>query len=97
MLRDHLLQGYTLNRARLRALGQAVRLITETARRWHLGADEARALLAIVGDYHRALALLDDYDHQRVSPPSDSGDAGQVRVSRKTIDISRFAALKAEN
>lgn len=29
-----------------------------------------RALLAVVGDYQRALGLLDDYDHQRVRKPA---------------------------
>ncbi|ABB24865.1 hypothetical protein [Pelodictyon luteolum] len=35
--------------------------------------DEAKALLAIIGDYSRALGLLDDYDHQRVTLPETSG------------------------
>jgi death-on-curing family protein len=69
VLRDHLVQGYSVNQARLRDLGQAVRLIADTAQRRDLAADEAQALLAIVGDYNRALDLLDDYDHQRVSTP----------------------------
>jgi prophage maintenance system killer protein len=69
VLRDHLVQGYSVNQARLRDLGQAVRLIAETAQRRDLAADEAQALLAIIGDYNRALDLLDDYDHQRVSKP----------------------------
>ena len=67
VLRDHLLQGYTINQARLRDLNRAVRLIADTTQRRDLSGDEAKALLTVVGDYHRALGLLDDYDHQRVS------------------------------
>jgi prophage maintenance system killer protein len=73
VLREHLVQGFTVNAARLRELDQAVRLIADTARRRDLSGDEARALLSVIGDFHRALGLLDDYDHQRVSKPSSSG------------------------
>lgn len=73
ILRDHLVKGYSVNAARLRDLRQAVRLIADTAKRHELAADEAQALLAIVGDYNRALGLLDDYDHQRVGKPKPSG------------------------
>lgn len=73
VLRDHILQGYTVNEARLRDLNQAVRLIADTARRRDLSGDEARALLEVVGEYSLALELLDDYDHQRVAIPRTSG------------------------
>lgn len=68
VLRDHVLQGYTINQARLKDLNRAVRLIADTTQRRDLSGDEAKALLAVVGDYHRALGLLDDYDHQRIGP-----------------------------
>ncbi|MBU0755100.1 MAG: virulence RhuM family protein [Planctomycetes bacterium] len=73
VLRDHVLKGYTVNEARLRDLNRAVKLIEDTAKRRDLSGDEAKALLAVVGDYRRALGLLDDYDHQRVSKPAASG------------------------
>lgn len=73
VLRDHILQGYTVNQARLRDLNQAVRLIADTARRRDLSGDEAKDLLAVVGDYSRALDLLHDYDHQQVSRPESTG------------------------
>ena len=69
VLRDHLVKGYTVNQSRLRDLNQAVRLVADTARRRELSGDEAQALLAVVGEYNRALELLDDYDHQRVAKP----------------------------
>jgi prophage maintenance system killer protein len=78
VLRDHLVKGYSVNAARLRDLRQAVRLIADTAHRRDLAGDEAQALLAIVGDYNRALALLDDYDHQRVAKPKASAVARYV-------------------
>jgi prophage maintenance system killer protein len=72
VLRDHLVKGYSVNAKRLRDLNRAVRLIADTARRRDLSGDEAKALLAVVGDYNQALGLLDDYDHQRVAKPNSA-------------------------
>ena len=69
VLGNHIVRGYTVNQSRLLDLNQAVRLIADTADRRDLSGDEARGLLAVVGDYNRALGLLDDYDHQRVARP----------------------------
>ncbi|MFZ5491628.1 MAG: RhuM family protein [Pseudomonadota bacterium] len=73
VLRDHLVKGYTANAARLRDLNQAIRLVADTAKRRELSGDEAQALLAVVGEYNRALDLLDDYDHQRIARPAAGG------------------------
>jgi len=72
VLRDHILKGYSVNQKRLRDLNQAVRLIADTVKRRDLSGDEAKALLRVVGEYSRALDLLDDYDHQRVEAPDTS-------------------------
>lgn len=66
VLRQHLVQGYTVHERRLKELNQAVRLIADVAQRRQLSGDEATALLNVVGDYAYALEVLDDYDHQRV-------------------------------
>lgn len=69
VLRDHLLKGYSVNQRRLAELKQTIRLISSMTERRELSGDEATALLRVVGDYSRALDLLDDYDHQRVAAP----------------------------
>lgn len=66
VLRQHLVQGYTVHERRLKELNQAVRLIADVAHRRPLSGDEAAALLNVVADYAYALEVLDDYDHQRV-------------------------------
>lgn len=76
VLHDHVIRGYTVNKRRLRDLNQAVKLIASVVDRRDLSGDEAKALLRVVGEYNRALCLLDDYDHQRVSPAA---------TSRKTV------------
>jgi len=69
VLREHILKGYTVNEKRLRDLNRAVRLIADVVNRQDLSGDEATALLRVVGEYSRALDLLDDYDHQRIRKP----------------------------
>jgi prophage maintenance system killer protein len=66
VLRQHLVQGYTVHAQRLKELNQAVRLVADVAHRRTLSGDEAIALLEVVADYAYALEVLDDYDHQRV-------------------------------
>lgn len=66
VLRQHLVQGYTVHERRLKELNQAVRLIVDVAQRRTRSGDEATALLKVVADYAYALEVLDDYDHQRV-------------------------------
>lgn len=66
VLRQHLVQGYTVHEKRLKKLNQAVRLVADVAHRRVLSGDEATTLLEVVADYSYALEVLDDYDHQRV-------------------------------
>ena len=85
VLRQHLVQGYTVHAQRLKELNQAVRLVADVAHRRTLSGDEATALLEVVADYAYALEVLDDYDHQRVrlgevSPgPVAALDRGEAR------------------
>ena len=44
VLRNHILQGYTINESRLSELNRAVKLIADTAKRRDLSGDEAKAL-----------------------------------------------------
>lgn len=73
-LREHIIRGYTLNQRRLseqaehyRELQEAVRLIGDVIERQALDSSEAEGLLRVITDYSYALALLDDYDHQRLA------------------------------
>lgn len=66
VLKQHLVQGYSVNEKRLKALNQTLRIAADISRRKLLTGDEASALLQTVSEYSYALGLLDDYDHQRV-------------------------------
>jgi death-on-curing family protein len=87
VLRDHIVRGYSVNQKRLRDLNQAVRLIADTAKRRDLSGDEAKALLRVVGEYSRALDLLDDYDHQRVLPPQATGKVVHILNYEEALRI----------
>ncbi|MDX9868079.1 MAG: virulence protein RhuM/Fic/DOC family protein [Kiritimatiellia bacterium] len=67
VLRQHLVQGYTANEKRLKALKQTIKLAADISARKTLTGDEASLLLQTVSEYAAALDLLDDYDHQRVT------------------------------
>ena len=67
VLRDHLVQGYSVNAKRLKELRQSLKLVGQVLERYDVTSDQARGLLQVVTDYSSALDLLDDYDHQRVS------------------------------
>lgn len=71
-LRDHLLEGYTLNEQRLREKGlseveQAVILLSRTLTRNELVSGAGRDVLEIVEQYTRAWRLLLQYDEKRLA------------------------------
>jgi len=73
VLRQYLVQGYALNEQRLREsarqltdLKRLVQLQSEVATNQELTSDQSDALLRVLGDYARALDVLDQYDHQRL-------------------------------
>jgi prophage maintenance system killer protein len=67
VLKQHIVQGYTVNQKRLKELQQTVKLASEITKRKKLTGDEASILLQTISEYVGALDLLDDYDHQRVT------------------------------
>jgi prophage maintenance system killer protein len=73
VLREHLLQGYTLNEqrlksevARLRELQAAVDVMGRVLSEKAITGTEAEGLLRVITDYSLALRLLDQYDHQQL-------------------------------
>ncbi len=87
ILRDHIIQGYTVNERRLRELDKTVKLIAGVVERRDLSGDEARALLQVVSEYSHALDLLDDYDHQRVEAPERTSDVIHILSYEEALRI----------
>lgn len=65
VLKDYLLKGYAANNKRLEYLEKTIKLI-EIANRAdeRLEDADAKSILKVIGNYSKALNLLDDYDHK---------------------------------
>ncbi len=61
VLKDYLLKGYSINQKRLEFLEKTVQLIDIANR---VDSDESKNLLNVIGEYSKALDILDDYDHR---------------------------------
>ena len=98
VLKKHLVDGYTLNEKRLKAvehkyreLQRSIMLLSNVV---HLESisDETKGLIQVITDYSRALDILDDYDHQRLSIPKGTKKASfelTYEEARKIIDVMR--------
>ncbi len=96
-LKQHLVQGYTLNRQRLennaRELEAALQLIRKTAGRDALSADEGRGLVDIIARYTQTFLLLQRYDEGLLTEPkgTSGGHLSTLAEARESI-----AALKTD-
>ena len=65
VLKDYMLKGYAVNQKRLEYLEKTIKLI-DIANRIdeRLENNDAKEILKVIGDYSKALNLLDEYDHR---------------------------------
>ena len=65
ILKDYMIKGYAVNQRRLEYLEKTIKLI-DIANRIdeRLEGNDAKEILKVIGDYSKALDLLDDYDHR---------------------------------
>ena len=73
VLKNHLIQGYSINQKRLQENQAKIKELQKTARmierlllQKNLESVEATGLLQVILDYQKALHLLDEYDHQEL-------------------------------
>jgi hypothetical protein len=73
ILKNHLIQGYTINqkrlqenRAKIQELQKTASMIERLLLQKNLESPEATGLLQVILDYQKALHLLDEYDHQEL-------------------------------
>jgi len=71
ILKDHLVQGYTLNQMRLQERGiefeQAVNLLSRTLSNQGLVSSDGEAVAKVISDYARSWSLLQGYDEQQLA------------------------------
>jgi prophage maintenance system killer protein len=71
VLRQHLVEGYSLNQQRLQERGiefeQALDLLSRTLANQQLVSNEGQAVLGVIADYARSWSLLQGYDEQSLT------------------------------
>lgn len=102
LLREHLTQGYTLNRQRLdanaRELEAALELVRKAARSPELEADTGRGLVDIVSRYAQTFALLQRYDEGLLTEPPEQPGGILPNAADARAALARLKAdLMARN
>ncbi len=96
-LKEHLVQGYTLNQRRLAERGiefeQALALLSRTLAKQQLVNADGAAVLAVIADYARSWSLLQAYDEQSLS--GQTGQQSGMRTLHLDEVLSAVAQLKA--
>ena len=97
-LRQHLVDGYTLNQQRLKERGiafeQALDLLSRTLANQQLVSAEGEAVLRVIADYARSWSLLQGYDEQSLT--GQTGKQRDMRPLRLDAVLAAIAQLKAE-
>ena len=93
ILKDYMLKGYAVNQKRLEYLEKTIKLI-DIANRIdeRLEGNDAKEILKVIGDYSKALDLLDDYDHKTLKKIDGNIDERKIEYNEclKVIDKLRF-------
>ena len=78
-----MLKGYAVNQKRLEYLEKTIKII-DIANRIdeRLEENDAKEILKVIGNYSKALDLLDDYDHKTLKKPN-----GNVMKEKLNIQI----------
>ena len=82
ILKDYMLKGYAVNQKRLEYLEKTVKLI-DIANRIDekLENNDAKEILKVIGEYSKALDLLDDYDHKTLKKVEGRFDTRKIEYS----------------
>lgn len=93
ILKDYMLKGYAINQRRLEYLEKTVKLI-DIANRIdeRIEGNDAKEILKVIGDYSKALDLLDDYDHRTLKKIDGNIDERKIEYSEciEIINKLRF-------
>ena len=93
VLKDYMLKGYAVNQKRLEYLEKTVKLI-DIANRIdeRLEVSDAKEILKVIGEYSKALDLLDDYDHRTLKKIKGNIDERKIEYNNciEIINKLRF-------
>lgn len=82
VLKDYMIKGYAVNQRRLEYLEKTIKLI-DIANRIdeRLKNNDAKEILRVIGDYSKALDLLDDYDHKTLKKINGKVDERKIEYN----------------
>ena len=82
VLKDYMLKGYAVNQKRLEYLEKTIKLI-DIANRIdeRLENNDAKEILKVIGDYSKALNLLDEYDHRTLKKVKGNIDKRKIEYN----------------
>ncbi len=93
VLKDYMLKGYAINQKRLEYLEKTIKLI-DIANRIdeRLENNDAKEILKVIGEYSKALDLLDDYDHKTLKKINGNTDDRKIKYNEciEIINKLRF-------
>jgi len=93
ILKEYMLKGYAINQKRLEYLEKTIKLI-DIANRMdnRLENNDAKEILKVIGDYSKALDILDDYDHKTLKKIDGKIDERKIEYDKciEVINKLRF-------
>ncbi len=93
ILKDYMLKGYAVNQKRLEYLEKTIKII-DIANRIdeRLEGNDAKEILKVIGNYSKALDLLDDYDHRTLKKIDGNIDERKIEYKEclEVINKLRF-------
>ncbi len=97
ILKDYMLKGYAINQKRLEYLEKTIKLI-DIANRIdeRLEGNDAKEILKVIGEYSKALNLLDDYDHRTIKKIEGNIDERKIKYNN-CIEIINKLRFKEES
>lgn len=97
VLKEYTLKGYAVNKKRLEYLEKTIKLI-DIANRIdeRLEGNDAKEILKVIGDYSKALNLLDDYDHRTLKKTEGNIDERKIEY-KECIEVINKLRFKEES
>lgn len=91
ILKDYMIKGYAINQKRLEYLEKTVKLI-DIANRIddRLQDNDAKEILKVIGEYSKALDLLDEYDHRTLKKIDGNIDNRKIEYNECISIINKL-------
>ncbi len=97
ILKEYMLKGYVANQKRLEYLEKTIKII-DIANRIDekLQSNDAKEILKVIGEYSKALDLLDDYDHKTIKKVENNFNNKQIQY-KDCLNIIEKLRFKNES